>query len=44
MAYKIFLRTAAFPKADVENIGVGIALDGCFWPLAARKGSDLDDV
>ncbi|MDH3715838.1 MAG: hypothetical protein OET44_18550 [Gammaproteobacteria bacterium] len=34
MAYKIFLRTAAFPKADVENIGVGIALDGSFWPKA----------
>jgi hypothetical protein len=30
MAHKIFLRTAAFPKADVGNIGVGIALDGCF--------------
>jgi hypothetical protein len=25
---------SAFPKADVQNIGIGIELDGCLWPEA----------
>jgi hypothetical protein len=26
---------SAFPKADVQNIGIGIELDVRFWPKAA---------
>ncbi len=25
---------SAFPKADIENMGVGTGLDGRFWPKA----------
>ncbi len=25
---------SAFPKADIQNIGVGIVSDGCLWPKA----------
>jgi hypothetical protein len=24
----------AFPKADIQNPGVKVGLDGCFWPKA----------
>ncbi len=25
---------SAFPKADIQNVRIGIALDGCLWPKA----------
>ncbi len=24
----------AFPKADIQNVRIGIVLDGCLWPKA----------
>ena len=28
---------SAVPKADVQNVGVGIVLNVCFWPKAAVR-------
>ncbi len=28
---------SAFRKADVQNVGVEIVLDVCFWPRAAVR-------
>ena len=28
---------SAFPKADIQNVRIGIVLDGRLWPVAAVR-------
>ena len=34
---------SAVPKADVQNVGVGIVLNVCFWPKAAVREKRFKD-
>ena len=35
MRVDAYSRMSAFPKADVQHVGIVVELNVCFWPIAA---------